>query len=87
MSEMGHVKRDPATGHVAIRTMFPENQSEQLANMAWLIATPNIGARHAKSETVESWEDLYVPEPPEVPEDVPFMPPVDPLVDPVDPQE
>lgn len=56
----GHVKRDPATGAVALRTIFPEDQGEQLANMAWLIATPNTGARHGNTASVSSWDDLYV---------------------------
>jgi hypothetical protein len=56
----GHVKRDPATGSVAIRTGF-DDSIEQLAAMAWLIATPNIGARNANTSQVESWDDLYTP--------------------------
>jgi hypothetical protein len=57
----GHVKRDPETGCVAIRTIFPEDQGPQLANMAWLVATPNQGARHATTAEVEGWDDLYEP--------------------------
>ena len=56
----GHVKRDPATGSVAIRTQF-DDTVEQLAAMAWLIATSNIGARNATTGQVESWDDLYTP--------------------------
>jgi len=56
----GHVKRDPATGSVAIRTQF-DDTVEQLAPMAWLIATSNIGARNATTGQVESWDDLYTP--------------------------
>jgi|APCry1669189241_1035207.scaffolds.fasta_scaffold460098_1 hypothetical protein len=56
----GHVKRDPNTGSVAIRTGF-DDSIEQLAAMAWLIATPNIGARNATTYQVESWDDLYTP--------------------------
>ena len=65
MALEGHVKRDPETGAVAIRTIFPENAGAQLAGMAWLVATPNVGARHYKSEDVETWDDLYVPDQPE----------------------
>lgn len=60
----GHVKRNPDTGAVAIRTIFPTNNNEQLANMAWLVATTNIGARHIRNEDAEGWDDLYTPEPP-----------------------
>jgi hypothetical protein len=57
----GHTKRDPATGWVAIRTIFPEDQGPQLAGMAWLVATPNQGARHATTAEVDGWVDLYTP--------------------------
>lgn len=55
----GHVKRDAATNSSALRTIFPEDQGPQLANMAWLIATPNTGARHAPTSEVDGWTDLY----------------------------
>ena len=64
----GAIKRDPESGAVAIRTIFPEDQGAQLAGMAWLVATPNVGARHTTSDGVTGWEDLYVPEPPPEPE-------------------
>lgn len=57
----GHVKRDPVTGSVAIRTRFPEDIPE-LAEMAWLVSTVAGGPRNAKSVEVESWDDLYAPE-------------------------
>ena len=55
-----HIKRDPVTGAVAIRTTFPDDAS--FGNMAWLIATPNVGPRHAPTTEVETWDDLYIPE-------------------------
>lgn len=61
----GHVKRDPETKSSALRTIFPEDQGPQLAAMAWLVATPNAGARHAKTDEVDGWEDLYVEPNPE----------------------
>lgn len=57
----GHVKHNSETGEVAIRTIFPLDQGPQLANMAWLIATKNSGARTGPMEAVEGWTDLYVP--------------------------
>lgn len=55
----GDLKRDPATGNVAIRTVFPEDDP-QMAKMAWLVATPNIGAIHATSADVADWDDIAV---------------------------
>lgn len=60
----GHIKRDPTTGAVAIRTIFPETDEHFIA-MAWLMATPNIGARNTTTVAVEGWEDLYIAPPPE----------------------
>lgn len=60
MAEMGHVKRDPATGSVAVRTQFDESVPE-LARLAWLIASTSFGPRTAPSTEVDSWDDLYVP--------------------------
>ena len=59
--QAGHTKRNPATGEVAIRTIFPEDQGGQMATMAWLVATANVGARNAKTEDVAAWDDLYTP--------------------------
>lgn len=58
--QTGHVKRDPVTGAVAVRSIFPETDAQFIA-MAWLVATPNIGARNAPTAEVSEWEDLYVP--------------------------
>lgn len=54
----GHVKRDPATGGVAVRTMFPD---EGIASQAWLLATLNRGALFVRTSDVEAWEDLFIP--------------------------
>lgn len=61
---VGHVKRNAETGDVALRTMFEEGQTVQLDNMAWLVATANIGARHTNTAEVDTWDDLYVAEQP-----------------------
>lgn len=58
--QTGHVKRNAETGAVAVRTIFPLTD-EQFRSMAWLIATPNVGARNASTADVEGWEDLYTP--------------------------
>lgn len=56
----GHVKRNDETGAVAIRTVFPEDDPA-LVQMAWLISTSNIGARHTGTSEVDSWTDLFTP--------------------------
>ena len=56
----GHVKHDPVTGDVAVRTQFSE-EDPQLAPMAWLVSTTNMGARHATTESVAGWDDLFIP--------------------------
>lgn len=60
----GHVKRDPATGAVAVRTHFDES-IPQLAEMAWLVADPTLGPRHTTTATVNTWHDLHTPPEPE----------------------
>ena len=60
--ETGHIKHNPESGEVALRTIFPEDQGPQLANMAWLVATKNVGARNAPTADVEAWDDLFIPQ-------------------------
>lgn len=62
MADVGHVKRNPETGSVAMRTGLDESVPE-LAPLAW--AVMNIrpgGARRLTSEQVADWDDLYIPE-------------------------
>lgn len=61
MTVMGHVKRNPATGAVAIRTRFDEELPEQ-ARLAWMIAYPASGPRSATSDEVADWDDLFTPD-------------------------
>lgn len=63
---LGHVKRNPETGDIALRTIFPENSTRQPIPMAWLIATKSSGARNAPTEQVDDWDDLYTPPTPEL---------------------
>ena len=62
----GHVKHNPDTNEVALRTIFEDDLSNpQMARLAWLISNPTIGARNAFTTDVEAWADLFVPpEPP-----------------------
>lgn len=55
----GHIKHDMNSGSVAIRTTFPE--VPQLMNMAWIVATTNVGPRNTSTEEVDSWDDLFDP--------------------------
>lgn len=52
----GHVKHEPATQQVAIRTIhdFP--------GMQWCVATASAGARHASDEEVADWDDVVTVE-------------------------
>lgn len=61
--QQGHIKRDPATGTVAIRTNQPEtNPPGSFAIVqAWLGATTYSGAHYMGTEVVDGWEDLYSP--------------------------
>ena len=55
----GHVKRNPETQEIAMRTTFDEAILPQLA---WLVSTLTWGARNVRTAEVESWDDLFVPE-------------------------
>lgn len=55
-----HVKRNPVTGAVAIRTVFEEVGA--LADHAWLVATPGSGAISKTTADVDGWDDLYTPD-------------------------
>lgn len=57
----GHLKRNPETGEVAVRTVFDESQGGLMATMSWLIASTDSGARNAKTADVEAWPDLFIP--------------------------
>ncbi len=52
----GHIKHEPDTDQVAIRTIhdFP--------GMEWSVATARAGARNAGTPEVEAWPDLVAPE-------------------------
>ena len=56
----GHVKRDPVTNRVALRTRFPE---DEMPDMAWLVSTTNFGSKYVSSALVDGWDDLHEPPP------------------------
>jgi hypothetical protein len=64
MAHTGHVKRNPATGEVAVRSIFDEDEPS-LAGQAWLVVSPSRGARFVASSETSDWNDLYVADPPE----------------------
>lgn len=57
--QAGHVKHNPETGEIALRTSFPESL---LPNLAWLVSTLNLGARNARTADVADWADLFIPQ-------------------------
>lgn len=73
----GHIKRDPNTGSVAIRTNQPETNPPGSFAMiqAWLVSTTYSGAHYVGTEVVGEWDDLYTPVPPEVPAEPVVVPP------------
>lgn len=58
--QTGHAKRDPATGSIALRTAFSEDEPV-LAALAWIVASNRVGARHATTAEVDGWDDIYTP--------------------------
>lgn len=61
MAHTGHVKRNPATDEVAVRSIFDEDEPS-LAGQAWMVISPGRGARFAASPEVADWDDLYTAE-------------------------
>lgn len=61
--QAGHVKRDPESGSVAIRTIFSDTDP-MIRERAWLGSTTFRGSFFATTETVQDWDDLFVPDPP-----------------------
>lgn len=58
--KVGHVKRNTATGDIAVRSIF---HWELFPDMYWLIATTGSGGNYAPVDDAEGedWVDLYVP--------------------------
>ncbi|WP_161976289.1 Ig-like domain-containing protein [Mycolicibacterium sp. CH28] len=60
----GDVKRDPTTGRIALRTVFPESTQQPGTGtpgwLTWLIATPNVGPIIGQTSDVDSWDNLYL---------------------------
>lgn len=54
----GHLKHNPDTNEVAIRTVFPE---DGLPDSTWLVATTNRGAYMVGTSAVDGWDDLHTP--------------------------
>lgn len=71
-----HIKRNPETGEVALRTIFEQSENPQQALMEWLVSSPSSGPRHTWTLEVDGWEDIYVPPAEDGPAPDPF--PVDP---------
>lgn len=66
----GHVRHNPDTKEVALRTVFSDDPANpQLARLAWLVGTTAMGARTVTTAEVETegWVDLVVPAAPTPP--------------------
>ena len=70
--EIGHIKRNPETQAVAVKTIFSDTDPA-LSDLAWLMSTISSGAKNLPSSAVLGWDDLYVPPAPE-PVQVPTPP-------------
>lgn len=57
----GHVKRNPSTGDVALRTRY-EPTNDKLAAMLWLVSSPVTGVKYVGDDFVDGWDDLFTPE-------------------------
>ena len=68
---MGHVKREPQNGLIALRTGQPEPGEGQMpyAGQAqtWMVMSPYSGVSFLPTSAVDSWDDIYVQDPPEEP--------------------
>ena len=53
--QTGHVKHEPSTNQVAIRTIHDD------PTMQWSVGTATAGSRHVATADVETWADLYTP--------------------------
>lgn len=58
--EVGHVKRDPQTKAVAVRSIF---HWELFPDMYWLVASVGSGGSYAAIDHCAAWDDLFTPEP------------------------
>lgn len=63
----GHVKHNPETGEVAIRTQFPLGENPQQQLMEWWCMSTTNAPRSTWTLEVDGWDDLYVPAPAEEP--------------------
>lgn len=66
---MGHVKRDPSSGAVAIRTAQPDQvPAGSFAQVqSWLVSSAFSGVSFLPTAAVDGWDDIYV----QLPEDPP----------------
>lgn len=59
----GHVKRDPISGEVAVRTVFPLGNDPESQKLEWLCAGWGTGPRNTNTQEVEEWADIFVADP------------------------
>lgn len=56
--QVGHVKHNPATKAVAVRSIF---HHELFPDMYWLVATTGSGGNYVPAAGCNDWDDLYTP--------------------------
>lgn len=57
--KVGHVKRDPETNSVAVRSIF---HHDLFPAMYWLVASVGSGGNYVAADHCNDWDDLYTPE-------------------------
>ena len=55
----GHVKRNPDTGDVALRTPF---STQDFPDNSWIVIGVRSGAKTRPHSHVEGWDDIYTQE-------------------------
>lgn len=64
----GHVKREPQSGAIALRTTHPEPVAGQEIPLGghptWMVMSMFSGPMNMRTEMVEAWDDIYVAGPP-----------------------
>lgn len=64
----GHVKREPESGAVALRTPHPEpEEGAEIpfgGHPTWMVISLYAGPIYMRTDAVEAWDDIYVAGPP-----------------------
>lgn len=66
---MGHVKREPVHGLIALRTGQPEPAEGEVMLLGgqvqtWMVMSPFSGVSFLPTAAVDAWDDIYIQAPP-----------------------